>query len=168
MREHKRHLLYRCGGWLAAAVVLGLAPAALADTLTWRQTSVLQTQSQTGAVRQGVAIFEKAMSATMTVQLSFPEPPVGRDLLVVNVTTYRFEDGSMLRMQGRSTAKLLPEGMPMRGESMMLGEVIGGTGRYQGATGTYKMRIRTDISLATDGALGDYFGEGTAEVTLAK
>ena len=46
--------------------------------------------------------------------------------------------------------------------------MIGGTGRYQGATGTYTMRVRTDISLFTDGTLGDYFGEATAEVTLGK
>lgn len=168
MREHKRHLMQRCAGWLAAAVVLGLAPAALADTLSWRQTSVLQTQSRTGAVRQGVAIFAGALPATMTVQITFASPPVGGELPVMNATLYRFEDGSTLRTQGRSSVKLLPEGSPLKGESVTVGEVVGGTGRFEGATGTYRLRVRTDIQMATDGMLGDYFAEGVAEITLAR
>jgi hypothetical protein len=156
---------------MALAAVLLLPAFGLpswADTLAWRQTSVLAAQQGPVATRRGVAIFSNAEPATMTVQIKPLAPPSGRSVEMGTEMVYRFEDGSSLSLQGRTTLLLAPEGGAVRGESTTSGQVVSGTGRFSGAAGTFTMRVRTDIDRAADGALGDYFAVCEATFTLAK
>ena len=153
---------------VAALLLPCLGLPAHADTLSWRQTSVLATQQGPVATRRGVAIFANAEPATMTVQLRPLGPPSGRSVEIGSEMSYRFDDGSTLTIQGKTMAQLAPEDGTVRGESTTAGKVVSGTGRFNGATGTFTMRVRTDIDRSADGVLGDYFAVCEATFTLTK
>lgn len=152
------------GGLLAVSAA---APAA-AETLNWRQTSVQAGREGNSALRRGVVIFGNGEPALMTVRLTPLAPPQEGQMTVQNDLRYRFEDGSTLVLQSRNVVRVTPEGRAVRGESFSEGQVLSGTGRYQGAAGRFKMRIRTDVDPQADGALGDYFAAGEAEIELPK
>ncbi len=150
---------------LAAA---GWALPAQADELTWRQTSVYVGQDGMITVRAGVAILNNKEPATISVRIRPTAPPKDGVMALVTDMVLRFEDGSTLVTQGDGQTRVDAQGVPMRGEGKTVGRVVSGTGRYQGATGTYAMRVRTDIDRAADGAMGDYFAVVQATVTMPK
>jgi hypothetical protein len=150
--------------FLAAAASL---PAS-AESLTWRQTSVQAAREGISAVRRGVVVFGNGEPALLAVRLTPLAPPQDGQMTVLNDMRYRFDDGSTLVLQSRNLVRVTPEGRAVRGESFSEGQVLSGTGRYQGVTGRFKMRIRTDIDPQVDGALGDYFAAGEAEIELPK
>jgi len=154
---------------LAAALLLpAVALPSWADTLAWRQTSVLVSRDGPVATRRGVAIFANGEPATLTVRLRPLGPPSGRSVDMGSEMNFRFEDGSTLGLQGQTTLPVAPEGGTVRGESTTAGKVVSGTGRFNGATGSFTMRVRTDIDRSADGVLGDYFAVCEASFTLAK
>ena len=153
-----------------ALIVVGLMSGlftlpAWGDSLAWRQTSVMTSREAGVTVRRGVALFSTGEPATLTVRLKGAGAPIGRSMPVDSEMVFQFDDGSTLRLAGQSTVTLSPEGMPMRGEAVNGGSITGGTGRFSGATGSYRMRVRTDIDGSADGALGDYFA--TCEATFS-
>lgn len=153
---------------LAALTLLAAACAAQAEPINWRQTSVAAGRDGPATLRRGVAIFGTGEPVTMTVRLEPLEPPKDGRMLIQNDMSYRFDDGSTLRLQARATVAIGPDGRAVRGESRAEGKVLGGSGRYQGATGTYRIRSRTDIDAMADGALGDYFAVVEAEITVPR
>ncbi|WP_374565326.1 hypothetical protein [Ideonella sp.] len=152
-----------CCLWLGAWAL----PAG-AETLTWRQTSVQAGSEGRSALRRGVVIFGTGEPALMTVRLTPLAPPQDGQMTVQNDFNYRFEDGSTLVLQARTVVRVTPEGRAARGEYQAEGQVLSGTGRYQGATGRFKMRSRTDLDALADGALGDYFAACEADIQLPK
>ncbi|MFZ5551086.1 MAG: hypothetical protein ACOZJX_20490 [Pseudomonadota bacterium] len=154
---------------LACGLCVGmLALPAAAETLSWRQTSVQAGREGQSALRRGVVIFGNGEPALMTVRLTPLAPPQDGQMMVQNDLSYRFEDGSTLALQSCSQVRVTPEGRAVRGELLSEGQVLSGTGRYQGATGRFKMRSRTDIDALADGALGDYFAAVEADIQLPK
>lgn len=146
----------------------GLALPAHADELNWRQTSVLATQDGNTTVRAGVAIVNGKEPATISVRIRPTAPPQGGLMPVMLDMVLRFEDGSTLVTQGESQARLDAQGLPLRGEGRNTGRVVSGTGRFEGMSGTYEMRVRTDIDPLADGVLGDYFATVKATVNRPK
>jgi hypothetical protein len=172
---------FRKSGWrqgFGAAVVLLAAGSALAQTapapttLSWRQTSVLAERRMEGGapvtVRRGVAVFADGEPATITVRLLPSGRPVDGRMTVVQEMRYRFEDGSTFAVRGAGTPRVNPDGSPIPGEVLATGDVIEGSGRFAGITGTYTMRSRTDLPARADGMLGDYFGDAQATVTIRR
>ncbi len=145
-----------------------LALPAAAETLTWRQTSVQAGRDGQSALRRGVAIFGSGEPALMAVRQTPEAPPQDGQMTVRNDLSYRFEDGSTLVLQASTRVRVGPDGRAVRGEYRTEGRVLSGTGRYQGATGPFKMRSRTDLDGQADGALGDYFAVVEADIQLPK
>lgn len=162
---------HRWGAWALLFALGGLSPLpVLAETLSWRQASVAAGAGADGRslLRRGVVIYGDGQVATMTVRLTPQGPPVDGLLPVGNELEYRFEDGSSLSLRSLVQSRLGPDGRALRGENRNDGQVVSGTGRYQGASGSFRMRVRTDVDPRSDGVLGDYFGVGEAEFTLVR
>ena len=153
---------------VAALTLMAGTFAVRAEPINWRQTSVAAGRDGQATLRRGVAILGTGEPVTMTVRLEALEPPKDGRMLVENDMSYRFDDGSTLRLKGRSAVAIGPDGRAVRGESRAEGKVLGGSGRFQGATGTYRIRTRTDVDAMADGALGDYFAVVEAEITLPR
>lgn len=151
---HRRHI-----SWRAAALMMAgaLAAPAWADTLSWRQTSVVASQSGPVTLRKGVAVFNTKETATMTVQLRALAPPADGKFLYTSLMEYQFAEGSTLALRFDGESRVTPEGSPAAGEMRAKGEVVSGTGRFAGATGSFQMRIRTGLDVQADGILGDNF-----------
>jgi hypothetical protein len=152
-----------CCLWASA-----LALPASAEILTWRQTSVQAGSEGRSALRRGVVIFGNGEPALMGVRLTPLAPPQDGQMTVQNDFSYRFEDGSTLAVQARTVVRMTAEGRAVRGEYQAEGQVLSGTGRYQGAAGRFKMRSRTDLDALADGVLGDYFAACEADIQLPK
>ncbi len=169
-RSHRRHFVRAAA--LAAACVCGLVVAQAQTTLAWRQTSVLVERRMEGgapvSVRRGVAVFADGEPATITVRLLPCGGPGDGRMTVVQEMRYRFDDGSFFAVRGAATARVNPDGSPIPGEVLASGEVVEGSGRFAGMSGSYTMRSRTDLPAKADGMLGDYFGDAEAKVTLRR
>ena len=144
------------------------APAGTELAIGWRQTSVLIERQASVQTRRGVAIFSNGEPATIAVRLQPTSRPVDGRMSVQNEMRFRFEDGSSFLLRGTTLARVSPEGMPIPGETTGSGEFAEGTGRFTGITGTWQMRVRTDLTTQADGVLGDYFADGTGRYTLAR
>ena len=157
------HALRPLAALLMAAALASTWTAVAAETLTWRQASVQTGREGNVTLRRGVVLFGNGEPATMTVRLQPVGAPKDGVLPMLNETSFRFEDGSTLTMQAPVAVRLGADGRAVRGENTNDGKFIAGTGRFQGATGSYHLRVRTDIDTAVDGTLGDYFAVGQAE-----
>lgn len=158
---------------IALTTVLALAAAATAwparaDEMSWRQTTVLAGQENYTVLRAGAAIVNGKEPATVRVRNRMKAPPQDGILLLATEIVLRFEDGSTIVAQADSQARVDAQGLPIRGESQSSGRIVSGTGRYAGITGTYEMRVRTDIDPKVDGTLGDYFAAVKATYTLPR
>ena len=102
----------------------------------------------------------------MTVRLEPLSPPQDGRMAMRNDMRFHFEDGATLQLSATFSVAMGTEGRALRGENRSEGQVVGGTGRFQGATGTYRLRSRNDIDAMADGALGDYFAVGEADIRL--
>lgn len=151
---------------LSALCLLSAAAVAQAEAISWRQTSVAAGRDGNAAVRRGVVIFGTGEPATMTVRLEPLSPPQDGRMAMRNDMSFRFEDGATLQLRATASVAMGADGRPARGENRSEGQVVGGTGRFQGATGTYRLRSRNDIDAMVDGALGDYFAVGEADIRL--
>lgn len=173
----RRPFLLQAAAALAVAASAGAVQAQAAgapfdasgaQNISWRQTSVFHERVANVNVRRGVAIFANGEPALMTVRLQPTMRPVDGRMTVLNEMRFRFEDGSTFALRGQSSVPVQADGSPIPGEVSLGGEFVEGTGRFAGIAGTWRMRSRTDLSIRTDGVLGDYFGDGTATYTLGK
>lgn len=166
-----RHGFVAAGVLLAAGAVLAQSAPAPA-TLAWRQTSVLVERRMEGgasvSMRRGVAMFADGEPATITARLQPSGRPVDGRMTVTQEMRYRFEDGSSFAVRGAGVVRVNPDGSPIPGEVLASGEVVEGSGRFAGMSGSYTMRSRTDLPPRADGVLGDYFGDAEAKVTLRR
>ncbi|MCK6427137.1 MAG: hypothetical protein L6Q75_18915 [Burkholderiaceae bacterium] len=117
----------------AAAALLAAAPA-LADTMAWTSTSYIVSQDRTTGQfqRRGVALFANGDVATFTLsgQVTSYDPKV----LTYNARiTYTFEDGSTLQQEGSGRNEVTS---PPRSIQQGSGRLVGGTGRFEGISGT--------------------------------
>ena len=151
---------------LASSLLLG--GTALAETMSWRLTTVTATMQAGETSRRGVAIFSNGQPAFVVVRLRPTAQPSQGSMPFSTETEYRFEDGSSFTVRGQGTAKLSPEGVPLAGETRIDGNFIAGTGRYAGITGSVSVRSVSGLNRMTDGILGDSFGDAQAEYTLPK
>jgi hypothetical protein len=153
----------------ALAVVCALtAYPAHAESLSWRQTSVVASSSGATTLRKGVAILNNKETALMTVNLRAVSPPVDGKFPYTAQMTYRFAEDSTLTLEFSGTGQVTPEGRQVPGESRLTGEITAGTGRFAGAKGSFKIRVRTGLDPTLDGLLGDNFGEVDLEYTLVR
>ena len=153
---------------LAVGATVAVALPARADEMSWRQTSIAVGQDGMTVLRAGVAIVNNKEAATMSVRIRPKAPPQNGLMPVATEMQMRFEDGSTIVYAGEGQTRVDAQGIPIRGEGKSSGRVLSGTGRFQGITGTYEMRVRTDLDRMADGMLGDYFGVVQATVTMAK
>lgn len=167
-RDHTARRALATLSTVLALAGAGIALPAHADELSWRQTSVFVTQDGQTSVRAGVAIVNGKEPATISVRIRPLAPPQGGRMPVMTDIVLRFEDGSTLVTQGESQARMDAQGVPIRGEGRNTGRVVSGTGRFEGMSGTYEMRVRTDIDRQADGVLGDYFATVQATVNRPK
>jgi hypothetical protein len=117
----------------AAAALLAAGPAR-ADTMVWTSTSYIVSQDRaTGQFqRRGVAMFASGEVATFTLagQVTSFDPKV----LTYNVKmVYTFEDGSTLRQEGSGRNEVTT---PPRNVQQGSGRLVGGSGRFEGISGT--------------------------------
>ncbi len=130
----KTNLLRIGAATLTAAAALLAAGPVLADTMTWTGTSYIVSQDRaTGQFqRRGVAMFASGEVATFTLagQVTSFDPKV----LTYNVKmVYTFEDGSTLRQEGSGRNEVTT---PPRSVQTGSGRLVGGTGRFEGISGT--------------------------------
>jgi hypothetical protein len=147
----------RWAGLAAGALLAIVGTPALSDTLTWRQTSVVASQSGAVTLRKGVAILDTRETATMQVQLRALAPPVNGSFDYTSLMEYQFSEGSTLALRFDGRSRVLPDGRPEPGEFRVQGTIAGGSGRFAGATGSFQMRIKTGLDTRFDGILGDNF-----------
>ncbi len=152
------HLMRAGAVALASAAALLAAPAAQADTLSWTGTSYIVSQDRTTGQfqRRGVAVFSSGDVATFTLsgQITSFSPKV----MTYNVKMlYTLEDGSTLQQEGSGRNEVTT---PPRNLQQGSGRLVGGTGRFEGVSGTTESTGRALSE--TDGI--SYF---KAEVSLA-
>ncbi len=117
----------------AAAALLAAGPA-VAESMSWTSTSYIVSQDRaTGQFqRRGVAMFAGGEVATFTLagQVTSFDPKV----LTYNVKiVYTFEDGSTLQQEGSGRNEVTT---PPRSAQQGGGRLVGGTGRFEGVSGT--------------------------------
>ena len=119
---------------LTAAAALLAAMPAQADTMSWTSTSYIVSQDRaTGQFqRRGVALFAGGEVATFTLSgqvTAFDPKALAYDVKIV----YTFEDGSTLRQEGSGRNVVTT---PPRSVQQGAGRLVGGTGRFEGISGT--------------------------------
>ncbi len=117
----------------AAAALLAAGPA-MADSMSWTSTSYIVSQDRTTGQfqRRGVAMFAGGEVATFTLagQVTSFDPKV----LTYNAKiVYTFEDGSTLQQEGSGRNEVTT---PPRSMQQGSGRLVGGTGRFEGVSGT--------------------------------
>lgn len=153
---------------LVALCALASPMAAWADTMTWRLATVTSTMQAGETLRKGVAIFDNGQPAFVSIRLRPTAPPAQGSMPFTTETEYRFEDGSTFTVRGSGISRMSPEGVPIPGETRVDGSFASGTGRFSGIRGTVVLRSVSGLSRMTDGVLGEQFGEGQADYTLAR
>jgi hypothetical protein len=145
-----------------------LPTTVLAESMTWRMTTVVAMQQGSDTIRRGVAMTDTGHAAFVTMKIRPTAPPSQGAMPFTSETEYRFEDGSSFTVRGHGVARMSPEGVPIPGEVQVNGSLIAGAGRFAGVSGTVKMRSVSGLNRRVDGILGDQFAEGQAEYALPK
>ena len=153
--------------WITLAVGALLVPLTLAaQELSWRSTSVQGPRTPTLNTRVGVAIFGASDTATYERRVRPAGPPQAGKLPIDVEMVFRFADGATLQMRSRETINLTAQGTHGRDEWTGDGQIVGGSGRFQGATGTYTFRALMGLDGQADGMVGDAFLSGQGRYTL--
>ena len=158
-----KKLWWLCGLWVAC---LWPAHAALADEIAWRATAGQGPRQPGLNTRLGVAIFANGETATTVRQVRPAAPPADGRLDILVEAEYRFADGSTLRMDSRETIALTPAMTHAPGEWRGEGRIVSGSGRYAGASGSFRFRAVMGLDAAADGMLGDAFLQGQGSLSL--
>lgn len=151
---------------VALALWAGGLPQVHAADLSWRATSVQGPRQPGLNTRLGVAMFSGGEPATYLRRVVPAAPPLDGRMQVDVESTYRFADGSTLVMSSHETIHLTPQNAHGADTWTGEGQVVGGSGRWAGATGRFSFRARMGLDASVDGALGDSFLTGQANVTL--
>jgi hypothetical protein len=159
-----KKLWFLCGLWVAC---LWPVDAAHADEIAWRATSIQGPRQPGLNTRLGVAVFANGETATTVRQVRPAAPPEGGRLDILVEAEYRFGDGSTLRMDSRETIALTPPMTHAPGEWRGEGRIVSGSGRYAGASGSFRFRAVMGLDAAADGMLGDAFLEGQGSLSLS-
>ncbi|HMW23920.1 MAG TPA: hypothetical protein PKC59_10840 [Burkholderiaceae bacterium] len=119
---------------LTAATALCLTPPARAESMAWTATSYGVSQDRTTGqfTRRGLALFPNGEVAAFTLQgqvTAFDPKAMQFDAKIV----YTFEDGSTLRQEGSGRTEFTA---PPRNVQQGKGRLVGGTGRFEGISGT--------------------------------
>jgi hypothetical protein len=155
------------GMWL-----LGSVPQASAETLNFKSfTHVTKAEIVPIAdveghvliltVREGVAVFQNG-------EWAWSRSATFRDLTKGagpgdNYTTYTFLDGSTFTLHRKGTVEATPQGVTSG--SAWTGDVIHGTGRFQGIKGTMTMSSKI-LPLEKGESVGKALSEGTLVYTV--
>jgi hypothetical protein len=157
----------RLTAWAVAAICLLVPVVAMAQKdIHWRSSSVQGPRTPATNTRLGVAIFGNAEPATYERKVSPVGLPVAGKLPIRAETVFRFADGSTLTMHSTETINLTAQGTHGRDEWTGDGQIVGGTGRYQGANGNFTFRALMGLDRQADGLLGDGFLTGQGQYTL--
>lgn len=151
---------------LAAGLGLLACLPAQAEELSWRASSVQGPRVGGVNTRLGVAIFDNREPATTQRRVEAAGPPADGKLPIKVEAEYRFADGSTLVMHSRELITLTPAFTHAPGEWKGEGQIVSGTGRFAGATGSFRFRAIMGVDAKADGALGDGFMEGQGSYTL--
>lgn len=119
---------------LTAAAALCAATPARAESMSWTTTSyTVSLDRSTGQFqRRGLALFPNGEVAAFTLngQVTSLDPKAMQyDAKIV----YTFEDGSTLRQEGSGRTEFTA---PPRNVQQGKGRLVGGTGRFEGVSGT--------------------------------
>ena len=152
---------------LAAGFALLGSPAAQAEELSWRASSIQGPRAGGVNTRYGVAIFDGKEVATTQRRVEAAGPPAEGKLPIKVEAEYRFADGSTLVMHSRETITLTPAFTHAPGEWKGEGSIVSGTGRFAGASGAFRFRAIMGVDAKVDGVLGDGFLEGQGSYTLS-
>lgn len=142
------------------------ADPARADEIAWRATSIQGPRQPGLNTRLGVAIFATGETATTVRQVRPAAPPADGHLEILVEAEYRFADGSTLRMDSRETIALTPAMTHAPGEWRGEGRIVAGSGRYAGASGSFRFRAVMGLDGLADGMLGDAFLQGLGSLSL--
>lgn len=160
----------RCRRFLALGLLASLGLLAglpsLAQELSWRGSSVQGPRTPGVNIRWGVAIFSDGATATTRRRVEAAGPPSESRLPIRVEAEYRFADGATLVMHSLETIPLTPAMTHAPGEWRGEGQIVSGTGRFAGATGTFRFRAIMGMDPRADGVLGDGFLEGQGQYTL--
>lgn len=159
---------------LAAGMLAAAGPAtgqnAAAGTsveLTWRMSTNIASVTPPVFERRGVLVAGSGEPGTVYVRMVAPQPPSGGRWMLSNRLLLRFEDGSTLTMEYPSEVRTNGDNSVVAGTYTFDGEVVGGTGRFAGASGTLRLQATVGLDRTRPGVLGDNFATGAARFTLA-
>jgi hypothetical protein len=149
---------------LAGALCGAVPPTAYADTIAWKHTHFMVGYQGTMYLRRGAAFFADGQVATLEIRGANGPRDGSRQPFDVYLT-FRFDDGSQLnaRMQGGIEV----DAYGGFGDQQGRGEFVGGTGRWQGATGAFTMSGRGGLSPTTEGVMADVVAECAGTVKVA-
>lgn len=150
---------------LAGLASLVCLPAQ-AEELSWRAASIQGPRAGGVNTRYGVAIFDSKEVATTQRRVESAGPPADGKLPIKVEAEYRFADGSTLVMHSRELITLTPAFTHAPGEWKGEGTIVSGTGRFTGATGSFRFRAIMGVDAKADGVLGDGFLEGQGSYTI--
>lgn len=151
---------------LAAGLASLVCLPAQAEELSWRASSMQGPRVGGVNTRLGVAIFDGKEVATTQRRVESAGPPADGKLPIKVEAEYRFADGSTLVMHSRELITLTPAFTHAPGEWKGEGQIVSGTGRFAGATGSFRFRAIMGVDAKADGVLGDGFLEGQGSYTL--
>lgn len=172
MLHHAHRCLSRRTRRVLATLALGVglsllgSPAAQAEELSWRASSIQGPRVGGVNTRHGVAIFDGKEMATTQRRVEAAGPPSEGKLPIKVEAEYRFPDGSSLVMHSREVITLTPAFTHAPGEWKGEGSIVSGTGRFAGASGSFRFRAIMGVDAKADGVLGDGFLEGQGSYTL--
>ena len=153
----------------AAAALITLTPAvAHAEELRWRQAHAFDRYEGAGYIRRGVAMFRlggRPEPATLEVR-GLMTGPQGDNWFGMRIDLrYRFDDGATLLGQLEGRFQRSADGSisgPQEGQ----GRFVGGTGRFEGAEGSFRLQGVGGLAGSTPGVLGDVFGALEGDLKL--
>lgn len=159
-------------GLAIGILILGITSAAVAETLNYKlfnhvmKREVFPIPDAEGhtvvlTLREGVSIFENGELAWVNV-VATSDMIKGAGTLEQYVTM-TFQDGSIIVTHTKGTIQAAPAGVPP--PAKWTGEIIHGTGRFQGVKGT--QTTSSKLLRPEKGELGPKsLGEGTLNYTL--
>ena len=153
-------------------VFLGSVPQATAETLNLKsfnhvtKSEMVPVADVEGhavgvSVREGVAVFENGEWAWQKI-IQTSDQTRGAGTLE-SYSSFTFLDGSTIRLRSKGTFGATPQGVSSAAK--ITGDIVGGTGRFQGIKGTYTNS--TKLLPLEKGELGPKaVSEGTLVYTL--
>ncbi len=149
--------------FMIGILLVGFVPQAVAETLNFKQANRMTKRDPfpipggevSSWVREGVVILESGEMAWLKA-FAFQEMTQGAGTFIA-YTTWTFKDGSTITQHSKGTFG--------GGSAGRTGEIIGGTGRFQGIKGTVSTSSKF-LQLEQGEPGPKAYGEGTITYTL--